>query len=586
VEQLRQHFDSVVVADFEFRQDEGYRPAPSALCWRDLLTGAEGRVRREKLATMAGPPFPVHRRSLFVAHYSVAELSCFETLGWPHPANVVDTWCEEKVRRFGKPSPYGFGLLDCMAAYGLPQRSSTEKSAMQQLGASGGPTSEEQWGPFLAYCAADVDDCAALLLAMLPELDLPRAIHRGRYMSAVASMEAVGFPMDLETLAHLRERWPAIQGGLMANAHRVYGCYPDGHFSMAAFERWLVANRIPWPRLLSGDLDLSSDAFRQQAKAHSAVALLRETRDTLGKTRLFADLPIGPDGRCRTSLRPFASKTSRNQPSNARYPFGTFRGLRSLMKPAPGFGIAYLDFSSQEFLVAAALSGDEKMLDAYASGDVYLAFAKQAGAVPADATKRSHPAERALFKACVLAVQYGMEAESLAARTGTDVATARDLLRLHRTTYRDFWAWSDNVVDTAVLAGEYRTVYGWPLHVPGSDHNGHPLVNARSVRNFPVQANAAEILRVACVRLVGAGVRVCGPVHDAVLLEAPLDELDDVIAKSQQIMRRASAVVLAGPECRVDAAVFRHPDCFVDEAGWDFWQTLLRLAGPVSVSNP
>ena len=581
MEALRQHFDSVVVADFEFRQDEGHCPAPSALCWRDLLTGDEGRVRREELAAMPVPPFPVHRRSLFVAHFAVAELSCFLSLGWPLPANVVDTWCEEKVRRFGKTSPYGFGLLDCLSGYGLPVRSSSEKSAMQQLGMAGGPTCEEQWPAFLAYCADDVDDCAQLFLAQLPAMDLPRAVHRGRYMGAVAAMERVGFPMDLPTLAHLRDRWEAIQGDLMANAHEVYGCYPDGHFSMAKFERWLVAKRIPWPRLLSGDLDLSSDAFRQQAKTHSAVALLRETRDTLGKTRLFADLPIGPDGRCRTSIRPFAAKTSRNQPSNARYPFGTFRGLRSLMKPSPGFGIAYLDFSSQEFLVAAALSGDRMMLDAYASGDVYLAFAKQAGAVPADATKGSHPRERALFKACVLAVQYGMEAESLASRTGTDVATARELLRLHRTTYRDFWAWSDNVVDVAVLAGEYRTVYGWPLHVPGSDANGHPLVNARSVRNFPVQANAAEILRVACVRLVNAGVRVCGPVHDAVLLEAPLDVLDDVVRQSQQIMADSSAVVLGGHRCRVDAAVFRYPDCFVDEAGWDFWQTLLRLAGPV-----
>ena len=72
MEALRQHFDSVVVADFEFRQDEGHCPAPSALCWRDLLTGDEGRVRREELAAMPAPPFPVHRRSLFVAHFAVA----------------------------------------------------------------------------------------------------------------------------------------------------------------------------------------------------------------------------------------------------------------------------------------------------------------------------------------------------------------------------------------------------------------------------------------------------------------------------------------------------------------------------------
>ena len=49
-----------------------------------------------------------------------------------------------------------------------------------------------------------------------------------------------------------------------------------------------------------------------------------------------------------------------------------------------------------------ALSEDPEMLAAYRSGDCYLAFAKQAGAVPADATKKSHPAERELFKLCAL----------------------------------------------------------------------------------------------------------------------------------------------------------------------------------------
>jgi DNA polymerase I len=60
------------------------------------------------------------------------------------------------------------------------------------------------------------------------------------------------------------------------------------------------------------------------------------------------------------------------------------------------------------------LSGDLAMQAAYRSGDPYLAFAKQAGAVPSDATKRTHGPTRELFKQCALAVQYGMEAESLA----------------------------------------------------------------------------------------------------------------------------------------------------------------------------
>ena len=158
-------------------------------------------------------------------------------------------------------------------------------------------------------------------------------------------------------------------------------------------------------------MDLTDDTFRSQAKAHPAVAELRELRAALGRMRLFEDLAIGPDGRNRTSVAPFRARTGRNQPSNSRFIFGPSRWLRSLIRPAPGMAVAYVDFEQQEFGIAAALSGDSAMAEAYRSGDPYLAFGKQAGAIPADGTKTTHAAERALFKACTLAVQYGMGPE-------------------------------------------------------------------------------------------------------------------------------------------------------------------------------
>jgi DNA polymerase I-like protein with 3'-5' exonuclease and polymerase domains len=82
--------------------------------------------------------------------------------------------------------------------------------------------------------------------------------------------------------------------------------------------------------------------------------------------------------------------------------------LRGLILPEEGCGLAYIDWEQQEFGIAAALSGDANMLEAYDSGDPYLAFAKQAGAAPPNATKASHGTLREQFKACALAVQYGM----------------------------------------------------------------------------------------------------------------------------------------------------------------------------------
>src|SRR5262249_12947521 len=132
-----------------------------------------------------------------------------------------------------------------------------------------------------------------------------------------------------------------------------------------------------------------------------AVQELADLRNSISQLRLN-DLAVGKDGRNRTLLSAFASKTSRNQPSNSKYIFGLSRWMRGLIKPPPGHGLAYIDWSQQEFGIAAALSGDPNMIAAYRSGDPYLAFAKQAGAVPADATKVSHPAERERFKQCVL----------------------------------------------------------------------------------------------------------------------------------------------------------------------------------------
>src|SRR6266550_3855799 len=170
--------------------------------------------------------------------------------------------------------------------------------------------------------------------------------------------------------------------------------------------------------------ELERARARQMAKSYPAVSPLRELRSALSDLRLN-DLAVGHDGRNRTILSAFRSRTGRNQPSNTRFIFGPSVWLRGLIQPPPRHGVAYVDWSQQEFGIAAALSGDPAMQAAYASGDPYLTFAKQAGAVPADATKDTHKVERELFKTCALGVQYGMEAPSLALRIAQPPIVAR-----------------------------------------------------------------------------------------------------------------------------------------------------------------
>jgi hypothetical protein len=285
-------------------------------------------------------------------------------------------------------------------------------------------------------------------------------------------------------LAALREHWTDIQDDLIAAIDDQYHVFDGRTFKAEWWAAYLAANNYPWPRLESGALDLSDDAFPQMAKAYPAVSPMRELRHTLSGLRLH-DLAVGDDGRNRTILSAFRSGTGRNQPSNAKFIFGPSVWLRGLIKPLLGYGVAYVDWSQQEFGIAAALSGDQNMQAAYRSGDPYLAFAKQVGAVPTDASKQTHGAIRELYKQCISAVQYGMGADSLALRIGQPGIVARDLLRSHRETYRCFWQWSDAAESHAMLHGSLATIFGWHGHI-GAD------TNPRSLRNFPCKPMAPK----------------------------------------------------------------------------------------------
>ncbi len=574
-------FEEIWCVDAEYSAPTGHRPKPICLVARELRSGRQLRLWEDQLAQLHAAPFRTDDRSLVVAYAAAAEFSVFHVLRWSAPQRTLDLFFEFRALTNGLYTPSGCGLLGALVYHGLPAMEGAEKDEMRQLAIRGGPFTDSERRALLDYCDEDVIALTRLLVAMMPKIDLPRALLRGRYAWAVAAMEHRGIPIDAEMFEHLRERWHSVQSQLIAEVDQRYGVYDGTTFKRDRFARFLISRDIPWPMLETGQLDLSDDTFRSQAKAYPVVAELRELRCALGQMRLFEDLAIGPDGRNRTSIAPFRAKTGRNQPSNAKFIFGPSRWLRSLISPEPGMAVAYLDFISQEIAVGAALSGDEAMMEAYRSGDFYLAFARQAGAVPADATKTSHGEERSLFKAAALAVMYGMGTESLAQKIGRPTAAASELLALHRRTYPKFWQWSQAAVDRATLTGEIRTVFGWPLRIGPSTDNKRPGANPRALSNFPVQANAAEMLRLACCLLVERGVGLCAPIHDAVLVEGPLVEIEDIVAQTRAAMAEASRAVLRGFEIGADAKIVRWPDRYVDDAGADFWATVIRLAGPM-----
>ena len=579
-------FDEIWLHDFEFVSQPGEHPDVVCLVARELRSGRTLRLLRDELGKQ--PPYRTGRKVLFVSFVANAECACHLALGWPLPARVLDLSPEFRNLTNGRSTPEGKGLLGALRYYGFSNTNQKYKDAMHDRIMRGWPFTPEELKEILDYCTGDVDDLQRLLERMLPEIDsIGVALYHGEFAAVSALMEHHGVPIDMEVFPRLAddETWRAVRDSMVPAIDAQYGVYVrnaagDWTFSIERFAAYLAREGIIWPQLDTGKLNLRRKTFEDMSKGWPQLEELRQLRHARDKMRKIK-LAVGADGRNRTVLWPFKAKTSRTQPKASQWIFSPAVWLRSLIKPEPGMAISYIDYSSMEFLLAAVLSDQHcgptnHMLDAYKSGDPYLAFAKSVGAVPSTATKKSHGDVRSRYKIMLLAVQYGMSAETLAGRLGVSTFEAHVMLDQHRERFAQYWKWSDDWVQHALQAGVMRTAMGWTCRT------GITEFNERSIRNWPIQAAGADILRIACILAARHGIKLLAPVHDAVLIEAPIERIEADVALMQEIMRRASRVVLnadAGGthELRTDVEIVRYPERYSDERGAAIWDRVLQL---------
>ena len=562
-------YKTIWVCDTEFIARPGEHPEPVCLVAIEYRTGETIRIWADEMATMKTPPFPTGEDSLFVVYYGTAELGVFKANGWDYPENVLDLYAEFRVISNGKFPEHGNGLLGAMSWFGINGISMEDKDSNRDLILRGGPWTPEETLRILDYCQSDVDGLRTLLRHMWNLIDTPRAVNlRGRYSKALTEMEWTGIPVDTQTAECIKQRWTGIQDELVDKVALEIPVFEDRSFSAALFENWLAKMNIHWPVLDSGKLKLDADTFSEMSKLHPLVAMVHELRSNLAKLRL-GGLSIGADGRNRTLLSPYGSKTGRNQPSTTSFIFGNSKWMRSLIQTPPGMFLAYIDWVSQEIGIAAKMSNDINLMSAYQE-DPYLWFAKQTSAVPLDATKETHELQRNLYKQTMLGVGYGMSAEGLAKKLNQCEARARILLRQHQETFPTYWAWINGAVNHALFSGDIHAIFGWRYNVPHEP-------NCRSLQNWPVQSNAAEMMRLAACMLTEAGIRVCCPVHDAFLIEGPLDQKDEIVAQARAIMAKASSTVLDGFELRTDVEEKLPGERFHDKRGREFYEMILSL---------
>lgn len=511
-----ENFSKIWVVDFEYATDDCGLPIVHCMVAKSLKDGVTVKkfisdIRNDDL-------FFLNKNSLYVCFYAIAEISCHLKLGWQLPFHLIDLYTEFRTHTNGKIITCSNSLIGALSYFNLNGIDSLHKEEMRDLAIRGESFSVDEKKSLLDYCEVDVLMTEQLFYAMKKHIDLPQAIMRGDYMKCCARIEKIGIPIDLQAYSSFINNFPKIRNELIESINIDYGIYDNGVFKIENFKNYLYKNKITWPTTDNGKPALDDTTFKNMCISYPKLTIIRELRNTLSKTSL-SKISAFPDGRNRVKLSPFSSKTGRNQPSTSKFIFGPSTWIRSFIKPSEGKSIAYIDWSQQEYGIAAALSNDPNMISSYRSGDPYLSFAKLAGAVPEDATKASHPSERELYKKCVLAVQYGMEADSFAQSINKPQVFAKELLRKHKDVFKIFWEWSDNVLDHALISGKITTLYGWNQYLDQK-------INHRSIRNFPMQANGSEILRLAVIFCFEQGIDICATVHDAILIEGETTEIE------------------------------------------------------------
>jgi DNA polymerase-1 len=558
-------FRTITVVDFEYEVFDGDAPKP--LCMVAMTFNHEfeliNAVRLWRGQFLRHPPFDIGPDALICGYSLQAEMQCFISLGWPFPehllcqhtahlstTNILLPYDPDETRTKQRKR-----LSDACRRYGIEGWENIDKEEISK------DIGEGRWHlhgreAVLRYCEEDVRKTVELLGRQItgyrdiPPIDVERVISWSRYSGrTVAQIQHKGMPIDTALWDLVQENEQAIITALLQKFDPTFGqpdsiWTPDGEWSDARFERWLVkAGIAAWPRLSSGKIQIDGDAFRMMIHIHPAIEGMHALRDALGVI-VRARFPIGSDGRNRPSLFPFGTATGRN--AQAKSLFNAHASMRSFMKFDEGGVAVYLDWRTQEVGVAAALSGDPQLIADYQSGDVYHALAVMCGLTNDSNPKRwkvERPDQRDRMKPLQLGINYGMGVRSLSRGLGRHPLIGGEIIMRHNRRYPVYWDWREQEVQRAMLARKIVCAYdGWALHLSHSP-------NKRTLYNFPMQSGGAAMLRVGANRLCDAGVVPSMLVHDGILLELQSNEQ---VQHALEIMRKAGAETCNGLEIGAD----------------------------------
>ena len=420
-----------------------------------------------------------------------------------------------------------------------------------------------------AYAAADADMTLRLERAMVPELEaIPDlcSLFTDLEMPLVpvlAAMELAGIYVDVpllqslsgELFAKMRE----VEEQIFAHANHPFNINSSQQLGQVLFEELALAGKS---RTKTG-YSTSQEVLDNIRHLHPIIDLVSEWRsmNKLKSTYLDAlPLLVNPDtGRVHSSFNQTVASTGRLSSSNPNLqniPVRTEAGrvIRRafvadntsaqplVARPA----ILYAaDYSQIELRILAHMTGEDTLVETFrGGGDVHAATAAELFDVPLAAVQ---PDMRYLAKRINFGVLYGMGTYGLTRDTNLSHQEAQGFLERYWARYPKIRRFLDETLTEAKQTGYVMTLLGRRRYMPEltSSNGGVRQAAERAAINAPVQGTAADIIKIAMIRLhrelraQGLACRMLLQVHDELLFELPEAELATVDALVRHTMETA-----------------------------------------------
>ena len=379
------------------------------------------------------------------------------------------------------------------------------------------------------------------------EIEIPLAF-------TLADMEDAGIRVEAEELKAYGERLQVRIGELeekiYQEAGETFNINSPKQLGVILFEKL----QLPGGRKTKSGYSTAADVLEKLAPDHPIVSDILEYRQLAKLKSTYADglsAFIGPDGRIHSTFNQTITATGRissTEPNLQNIPVRMELGrlIRKVFLPADGCVFIDADYSQIELRVLAHMSGDEKLIAAYRQAeDIHRITASEVFHVPFDEVT---PLQRRNAKAVNFGIVYGISSFGLSQDLSISRKEAQQYIEKYFETYPGIKGFLDGCVEQAKEQGYSVTMFGRRRPVPELKSSNFMQRNfgERVAMNAPIQGTAADIIKIAMIRVnerlkrEQLRARLLLQVHDELLIEAPLEEVDQVQRILEEEMTHAA----------------------------------------------